>query len=72
MKTVINLDALTLNLNPDDGARYGGGGGYGVISDGIGAKKLGYNLSVVPPGQRGCPFHNHHNQEERFFILEGT
>ncbi|MFT5679936.1 MAG: putative cupin superfamily protein [Myxococcota bacterium] len=71
MKPIINLDALTLHEDPDDGTRYGGGG-YGVISDEIGAKKLGYNLSIVPPGRRGCPFHSHRNQEEMFFILSGT
>jgi uncharacterized cupin superfamily protein len=45
---------------------------YGVISDKIGAKKLGYNLTVVPPGKRVCPFHNHHNNEEMFFVIEGS
>ena len=71
MKPVINLADLTLEMSEDDGTRYGGGG-FGVISDRIGAKKLGYNLSIVPPGRRGCPFHSHHNQEEMFFILSGT
>ena len=43
----------------------------GQISDHIGAKKLGYNLTVVPPGRVQCPFHNHHGEEEMFLILEG-
>jgi uncharacterized cupin superfamily protein len=42
-----------------------------TISDLIGAKKLGYNLTVVPPGKAQCPFHAHHAEEEMFFILEG-
>lgn len=42
-----------------------------TISDLIGAKKLGYNLTVVPPGKVQCPFHAHHSEEEMFFILEG-
>lgn len=71
MKPIINLDDLTLHHSPDDGTRYGGGA-YGVISDEIGAKKLGYNLSIVPPGRRGCPFHSHRSQEEMFFVLAGT
>ena len=71
MKPVINLADLTLHTSEDDGTRYGGGG-YGIISDNIGAKKLGYNLSIVPPGRRSVPFHSHHNQEEMFFILEGS
>ena len=37
----------------------------------VGAKKLGYNLTVVPPGKRAFPFHNHHANEEMFLILEG-
>jgi uncharacterized cupin superfamily protein len=43
----------------------------GQISDHIGAKKLGYNLTVLPPGKAQCPFHNHHGEEEMFFIIEG-
>lgn len=37
----------------------------------VGAKELGYNLTVVPPGKRAFPFHNHHANEEIFLILEG-
>ncbi len=38
----------------------------------LGARKLGYNLTAVPPGKRAFPFHNHHVNEEMFFVLEGT
>ena len=44
----------------------------GFISTRIGAQKLGYNLTAVPPGKRGFPRHNHHVNEEMFFIIEGT
>ena len=37
----------------------------------IGARKLGYNLTELPPGKAQCPFHNHHAEEEMFLILEG-
>ena len=43
----------------------------GFISTRIGAKKLGYNLTVVAPGKVQCPFHAHHGEEEMFLILEG-
>jgi uncharacterized cupin superfamily protein len=43
----------------------------GDIGRRIGAKKLGYNLTVVPPGHRAWPFHNHRVNEEMFFVLEG-
>lgn len=37
----------------------------------IGARDLGYNLTVVPPGKVQCPFHSHRGEEEMFLILEG-
>lgn len=37
----------------------------------IGARKLGYNLTVLPPGKAQCPFHSHRGEEEMFLILEG-
>jgi uncharacterized cupin superfamily protein len=42
------------------------------ISQRLGAKKLGYNLTVVAPGMRAFPFHNHHSNEELFYVIEGT
>ena len=44
----------------------------GEIATRIGARKLGYRLIVVAPGKRSCPFHSHRNDEEMFFILEGS
>ena len=38
----------------------------------IGARKLGYNLTAVPPGKRAFPLHNHQVNEEMFFILNGS
>ena len=43
----------------------------GQISDRIGARQLGYNLTALPPGKAQCPFHSHHGEEEMFLILEG-
>ena len=37
----------------------------------IGVKDLGISYSEVPPGKSGCPFHNHHVEDEIFIILEG-
>ena len=42
-----------------------------LFSAGIGARKLGYNLTVLPPGKAQCPFHSHRAEEEMFLILEG-
>jgi uncharacterized cupin superfamily protein len=44
----------------------------GEIAPNIGARLLGYNLTVVPPGKRAFPLHNHHANEEMFFVLEGS
>lgn len=37
----------------------------------VGARKLGYNITAVAPGRRAFPFHNHHANEEMFFVLTG-
>jgi uncharacterized cupin superfamily protein len=44
----------------------------GAISGRIGAQKLGYNLTVLPPGKSAFPRHSHHVNEEMFFIVEGN
>jgi len=44
----------------------------GLIAPRLGAQKLGYNLTAVPPGKRAFPSHNHRVNEEMFFILEGA
>jgi uncharacterized cupin superfamily protein len=41
------------------------------FSAGIGARKLGYNLTELPPAKSQCPFHAHRVEEEMFLILEG-
>jgi len=67
MKPVINLDDPkweTFASGPFEQR-------YAIISKHVGAIKLGYNLTVVPPGKMACPFHNHRVNEEMFLILEG-
>jgi uncharacterized cupin superfamily protein len=44
----------------------------GQVGARIGAQKLGYNITAVPPGKRAFPIHNHHTNEEMFFILQGS
>lgn len=43
----------------------------GFIGSAIGARALGYNLTEVAPGKCAFPFHNHHANEEMFFVIEG-
>lgn len=42
------------------------------LSQAVGAEKLGYNISSVPPGKAAYPFHSHRVNEEMFLILSGT
>ena len=44
----------------------------GMIAPHIGAQKLGYNITSVPPGKSAFPRHNHYANEEMFFILQGS
>ena len=43
----------------------------GDIGRRLGAQKLGYNVTVIPPHKTGFPTHAHRANEEMFFILEG-
>jgi len=68
MKEIINIaDAA---LGPvGNGARFRAE--FASLGAGIGARKLGVSLCVVPPGSRAFPRHAHHVNEEMMFILEG-
>jgi uncharacterized cupin superfamily protein len=68
VKPIMNLDDVEFDDVEDNGIYTSS---RGQISDHIGARKLGYNLTVLPPGKVQCPFHNHHGEEEMFLILEG-
>ena len=68
MKPVMNLDEVKMDDVEENGYYTSS---RGQISDHIGARKLGYNLTLLPPGKAQCPFHSHHGEEEMFFILEG-
>jgi uncharacterized cupin superfamily protein len=68
MKPVVNIDDVEF-IASEKGEVYEER--YAALGETVGAKKLGYNVTVVPPGKRSCPFHNHHVNEEMFFILAG-
>jgi len=65
---IMNLDDVQFDDIEDNGLYTSK---RGQISDHIGARKLGYNLSVLSPGKAQCPFHCHHGEEEMFLIIEG-
>ncbi|MEK8029208.1 cupin domain-containing protein [Ideonella sp. DXS29W] len=67
-KPLMNLDEVEFDDVEENGYFTSS---RGQISDHIGARQLGYNLTVLPPGKAQCPFHSHRGEEEMFFILEG-
>ncbi len=76
-KPIINIAEVELEPRPSEFTPTGSAAGrfdarMGFISPRIGAQKLGYNITAVPPGKRAFPLHNHHVNEEMFFILQGT
>ena len=69
MRPLINVEDITEFKGHEHGtfkAQYADVGGK------IGAHQLGYNITIIPPGKKSYPFHNHHVSEEMFLILEGT
>lgn len=68
MKPIMNLDEVEFDDIEDNGIYTSR---RGTIGARIGARHLGYNLTVLPPGKVQCPFHSHHGEEEMFLILEG-
>jgi uncharacterized cupin superfamily protein len=74
---IINIDEIELPPRSAQVAAPGSAaerfdGRIGAVATRIGASKLGYNVTVVPPGKRAFPFHNHRVNEEMFFVLEGA
>ncbi|HKW45176.1 MAG TPA: cupin domain-containing protein [Candidatus Eremiobacteraceae bacterium] len=41
------------------------------LGDPIGARKLGYWIAELPPGNKFCPLHSHSLEEEMFLVWEG-
>jgi uncharacterized cupin superfamily protein len=66
---ILNLDDLEFSRDMKHGDRFEAR--VAPISPRLGAKKLAYNVTAVAPGKRAFPFHNHHTNEELFFVLEG-
>jgi len=76
-KSIVNLEDIELMprapsfaATGDAAERYDAK--MGMVAQVIGAQKLGYNITSVPPGKRAFPFHNHRINEEMFLILDGS
>jgi uncharacterized cupin superfamily protein len=74
-KPIINISELEFGPfpapMPESAKAKFEGAMLGWVGRKIGAQKLGYSVTVVPSGKRAFPLHNHHVNEEMFFILEG-
>ena len=68
-RPIVNLDELEYSRELDHGDRFEAR--FAPVGPTIGAVDLAYNVTEVPPGKRAFPFHNHHANEEMFFILDG-
>jgi uncharacterized cupin superfamily protein len=73
----INLDELhyepwDAKFPPDDRPSERYGARRAPVSQRIGARKLGYNVTILMPGKRAFPRHNHRVNEELFVILDGV
>jgi uncharacterized cupin superfamily protein len=69
MKPIVNLDEVTAFDDVEDNGIFTSK--RALFSASIGARQLGYNLTVLPPGKVQCPFHVHRAEEEMFLILDG-
>ncbi|MET0293142.1 MAG: cupin domain-containing protein [Steroidobacteraceae bacterium] len=77
MKPVINLDEIRPEprpalFQPPETAAERYGAMTGQVAPSLGLAKLGCNVTVVPPGKRAFPMHNHYVNDELFLILEGS
>src|SRR3989442_15378883 len=65
---IVNLESVSLQNRSH-------GGNFECQIAPVGAalesKKLGFNVTVIPPGKRAFPYHAHRANEEMFFILDG-
>ncbi len=65
---IINIDELEY-MDFGHGDEFGAK--LGLMGTRLGSQGLGYNLTVVPPGKKAFPAHNHRVNDEMFFIVEG-
>jgi len=76
-KPIVNIAEIALEPWPAGSSLSGEAQGryearMAFIGARIGAQKLGYNITAVPPGKSAFPCHNHHVNEEMVFVLHGS
>ena len=69
-KNIVNLENLKFEPgDPKENYMYDVAPAASSLA--IGAKKLGWNVSILRPGQFSCPYHFHYSEEELFIVLDG-
>jgi uncharacterized cupin superfamily protein len=68
-KNIVNLENLEFETQEHRGETYEVA--PAASAENIGAKKLGFNVSSIKPGEFSCPYHFHYSEEELFLVLEG-
>ncbi|MES2626447.1 MAG: cupin domain-containing protein [Pseudomonadota bacterium] len=76
-KPILNIADLELKPRPPAIAATGPAADYfdarmGQVSGVLGAQKLGYNVTAIPPGKAAYPAHCHLENEEMFFVMQGA
>ena len=66
---IINIDDVELQ-HSEAGGKFAAD--HASVGQLLGAKKLGYRLSIVPPGKRAWPYHAHLVNEEMVFVISGN
>jgi uncharacterized cupin superfamily protein len=77
IKPILNVDEVEYSPRPAAFAAKGAAAArfdarMAQIGARIGARKLGYNITAVPPGKAAFPFHCHRVNEEMFMVLQGS
>lgn len=67
---IVNLNRLPAPSEREHGEKFASS--HVPLGAPLGARKLGYNLTTIPPGKCSFPYHFHWVNEEMFLILEGT
>ena len=68
---IVNLENLEFEPDTSVGPNYQYALAPAALSSKMGAKKLGWNVSVIAGRQFSCPYHFHLLEEELFLVLEG-
>lgn len=68
LRPIVSLGDLTLKSFKRGTLYEGSDAPFAAL---LGLKGIGIRYNEVPAGKSGCPFHNHHVEEELFIVLEG-